>query len=101
VNEHNFRDYLSWSNEALYTRLADVTAELVSLHDEIAMAESQVLQEKSSAYTHSIAETDAARRREADAASVHIQDSVITMKGQRDALVEEKFFLIRLIERVG
>lgn len=95
----NLADYPSYDEPALLRRLAEVVDELCSAIEEKATAEVQEVGEKVGAYFSSSATTERGREMDGKRAAHPYTISVIELTAQIAALTEEKYLIIRLLDR--
>lgn len=95
---HNFAAYTDQSTSELFERLAEVTANLANLSEEIAMIEANTIRERAHAMQTSGETSSSGRRDRVSMTVVEGPATAIELAGQRDALVEEKFFIIRILD---
>ncbi len=89
------------STVELVERLIQVVEELAGLHKELAAVLQAERQAKINTFAQSQAETVTAREREANLMSLDMTCAVYDVKGQIEALVEERDLLRLLIEVVA
>lgn len=91
-------DYLTYTTEKLYGRLAEIVTELVTIYSEIADMDADELRERARAYLESQASTVTGRQQDATINSVLPATEAILLRARRDALNEEKQFVLRLLD---
>ena len=95
---HNFAAYTGQNTSELFERLAEVTANLANLAEEIAMIEANNVRERAHVLQTSGETSSNGRRDRVNMSVVEGPATAIELAGQRDALVEEKFFIIRILD---
>lgn len=95
---HNFAAYTATSTSDLFERLAEVTANLANLAEEIAMIEANTIRERAHVLQTSGETSSNGRRDRVNMAVVEGPATTVELEGQRDAFVEEKFFIIRILD---
>lgn len=98
---HDFRPLLDESDEELLGRLADIQSEIANLHEEIAMVESDEVRQKAAALTSSGEASSSARRDRVNMTVVEPVATRITLCANREALVEEKWLIVRVLNARG
>ena len=94
----NLTTYPSLSGNELLTRLSYVVTELIDLHDEIGMIEAQEVRDKATVMQQSGETSSSGRHDRVNMTVVEPVATGIELRARREALVEEKFFIIRILE---
>ncbi len=94
-------DYPSFSRLELLVRLSVVVDSIVAAMDERATAESEEVNSRINGYFSSSSTTERGREWDSKRAAQPSTLALIEVKAQIEALVEEKFLLIRLIDMKG
>lgn len=97
--DDDFSRYLTWPPEDLYARLGEVTTFLATKIRELGFVEVQNLRTDHDAYHQSQEPTHAAAKRAADYSTIELRIAIAELKSEVAALQEEKFFIVRLIDR--
>lgn len=92
------RDYLTLPTAQLFIRLSAIVGELVTIYTEIADLEADELRERARAYAESPESTVTGRSQAATIRAVLPASEAILLRARRDALNEEKTFILRLID---
>lgn len=95
---HDFREYSITSTDDLLSRLSHISTELANLHEEIAMIEAQNVRDKANALQTSGETSSNGRRDRVNMTVVEGPATAIELAGRRDALTEEKWFIVRLLD---
>lgn len=101
TSSHSFRNYLQYHAETtdyLLGRLSEVVTELSNLYEELAMVEAGNIRDRAR-ILQSCGETSSnARRDRVNMEVVEGPATALELAGTRDALVEEKWFIVRLLD---
>lgn len=91
-----FREYIAAGVMARTNRLADVQTNIAILHFEIARLEADKVRAKKTALESSQATSASARDQQAFVSTAEADAVIIELRAKQAALIEEKFFLLRL-----
>lgn len=95
---YNFTDYHNLHTGDLVSRLSSVVTELANLLVEIADVEAGEVRERAAAMRGSQNQTSSGRR---DSATMNVVEPTATrieLSAQKDALQEEKWLIVRILE---
>lgn len=95
---HNFVTYPESSSTILLDRLCTISSELAALYGEIAMIEAENVRERAAILQTSGETSSNGRRDRVNMQVVEGPATVIELTAQRDALVEEKWLICRILD---
>lgn len=94
----SFSSYPEQPSSVLLDRLCQVVSDLVAIYGEIAMIEAQNVRDKANVLQTCGETSSNARRDRVNMAVVEGPATAIELAAQRDALVEEKWLLARILD---
>lgn len=98
---HDFRPLLDESDDELLQRLAEIQTDIANLHEEIALIESDEVRAKAAAMLSSGEASSSGRRDRVTMTVVEPVATRITLCANREALVEEKWLIVRVLNARG
>lgn len=91
------KQYLSYTIPELFHRVAIITEELITLIVEIADMEADEIRERAAALQVSSQPTVTGRQHDVYMRTVHPSSTAVELRAKRDALVEERNFIYKVI----
>lgn len=95
---YSFSDYHTLHTADLVARLSVVCTDLANMYDDIALVEATEVRDRAKAFTESGAGSSSGRRDHATMTVVEPVATGIELKAQRDALLEEKWLIVRILD---
>jgi hypothetical protein len=96
-SQSNFKPYLTYTDEQIWTRYSEVCSELANLRTELATMKAQEHRTKLNEFYMDDGASVAARSRAADYAASEITCTIIECEGHINALYEEQQFIDHLV----
>ncbi len=93
-----YDEWLNKTTDELLLLLANTLRELSQLEIEIGFAESERMKRKVNAYSISESKSASVRAQEGEIASITFAATLVELHSDRATLLEEKFFLLRLLD---
>lgn len=98
MDTYAFSDYHNLHTGDLVARLSLVCTDLANLYSEIALVEATEVRDRANAYLAASGTTSASRRDNATMTVVEPVATALELKAQRDALLEEKWLIVRILD---
>lgn len=89
--------YPDWDRPRLLARLGEIVAELSSLQRDYYRMQADETRTKADAFIGSMEQTIAGKTRDVELATYHITSSILEVRGEVEALREERNFIILLL----
>lgn len=94
----DIHSYLAFSKSKLLVSLADTVTDLRHVHDQIGFVKSQELSAKRDAWSATPEASIQMKDRAASYSAISFTIQLQELEAAKDCLIEEKFFLIRLLD---